>query len=260
MKIRTEDNFTLDAEFNNVNSHKGIIFAHGMTVDRDDEGIFVRAESKLNKIGFSTMRFDFRAHGKSQGDSVKDFTISGEIKDLNAVVNYFNNQGVRNIGLAGASFGGSISALYASKYPKKLAALFLANPCLNYEKCFIKPTTIWAKKYFKNVLKRINEDGSVKIGSQKFQLGHQLFDEMKHYNPCRELNKFKNPLFIVHGDKDSKVNFNDVVNCFKSLSKGDKELRILHGAEHGFHNEPFETQVEKMIVNFFKDKLLTKDK
>ena len=251
MKIRTEDNFELDTILNNLHSPNGIIFVHGMTVDKNDEGIFFRAEKKLNKIGFSTLRFDFRAHGKSQGDSVKDFTISGEIKDLEAVVDYFENKGVKNIGLGGASFGGSISALYAGKHSNKIKALFLANPCLNYEKCFLNPTTVWARKYFKNIFERIDKDGFVEIGSQKFQLGRQLFEEMKNYNPCDELDKFKYPLFIVHGNEDSKISYCDVITCFNSLSNKDKELKIINGSEHGFHNEPFETQVVDMIVNFF---------
>jgi len=77
IKIKTPDDFSLDATFIKVEkSTKIIIFAHGMTVDKDDEGIFVRAEKELNRLEFSTLRFDFRAHGKSQGNSITDFTIS----------------------------------------------------------------------------------------------------------------------------------------------------------------------------------------
>ena len=129
MKIKTEDNFTLDAIYNEVErSNKGVILAHGMTVSKEDEGILVRAETKLNEAGFNTIRFDFRAHGSSEGDSVKDFTVSGELKDLKAVFNFFEEEGINQIGLAGASFGGSISALYSGKYPNKVDVLFLANP------------------------------------------------------------------------------------------------------------------------------------
>ena len=85
MKIKTKDNFELDVLYNKIEKAKGVIvFAHGMTVNKDDEGIFVRADKELQKLGFSTLRFDFRAHGKSQGESVTDFTISNELKDLDA--------------------------------------------------------------------------------------------------------------------------------------------------------------------------------
>ena len=68
VKFSTNDNFILEGDFTKIeDSVKGVILAHGMTVNRDDEGIFVRAESKLNELGFSTLKFDFRGHAKSHG-------------------------------------------------------------------------------------------------------------------------------------------------------------------------------------------------
>lgn len=251
IKIITEDNFTLDAIFTKVEgSTKGIVFAHGMTVDKDDEGIFVRAEPKLNGLGFSTLRFDFRAHGKSQGNPVTDFTISGEIKDLEAAVDFMQKQRTVWLGLAGASVGGSISALYLGKHPNVFSKAFLANPALNYEKCFLSPTTPWAREHFENILERLDEKGYIEIGSRKFKVGKALFEEMKLYNPCEELKKYNSPLMIVHGDQDTKIAHQDVVECFDKLPNLQKNLKIIKGASHGFHGEPFETEVVEMIVKF----------
>ncbi|MDP3726878.1 MAG: alpha/beta fold hydrolase [bacterium] len=254
IKIKTKDNFILDGILNGVNgTNKGVILAHGMTVDRDDEGIFVRAEHKLNELGFFTLRFDFRAHGKSQGNSVKDFTISGELEDLSSAVTLMlNTGGIKWLGLAGASFGGGISALYAGQHNNQINALFLANPVLDYEKCFLKPTTPWAKEYFENVFERIDQYGFIEVGSRKFKAGRRLFEEMKNFKPCEELRKYKNPLLVVHGDQDSRVSYQDVVNCFSSLPNFQKKLEIIEGAEHGFHEEPYGTQVVDMIIEFFK--------
>src|SRR3972149_5648941 len=106
MKIKTRDGFLLDAVFNDVRgSDKGIIFAHGITVNKDDEGVFNRSELKLNELGFSTIRFDFRAHGKSTGNSIKDFYISGELIDLETIFRFMKDNGIQEINLAGASFG-----------------------------------------------------------------------------------------------------------------------------------------------------------
>lgn len=157
MNIKTPDGFVLDAIFNKIpNSDKGVVFAHGMTVDKDDEGIFVRAEPRLNKLGFSTLRFDFRAHGKSSGNSITDFTISGELVDLDTVISFMEKQGIKWIGLAGASFGGGITALFGSNNPQRIQALFLANPAVDFEKGFLKPTTRWAMEHFVNLYKSIS--------------------------------------------------------------------------------------------------------
>lgn len=255
MQIITPDGFVLDAILNKLDGSSGVILAHGMTVDKESEVIFVRAEKMLNEAGFSTLRFDFRAHGDSQGDSVKDFTISGELMDLEAVVGYLRNQGIKYIGLAGTSFGGGIAALYAGKHSKQIKAVFLANPCLDFEKCFLNPTTPWAREHFQNVFKRLDTDGHIKIGSHQLKVGRQLFDEMKFFYPCKDLRNYKGPLFMVHGDQDTKVDCQDAVNCFKSLPNKQKELKVLKGAEHGFRHEPFETNVVEMIVDFFSKSL-----
>lgn len=66
MKIKTSDDFELDVLYNKTKSAKNVIvFAHGMTVNKDDEGVFVRASSELLSLGFSTIHFDFRSHGRN---------------------------------------------------------------------------------------------------------------------------------------------------------------------------------------------------
>ncbi len=252
IKITTKDNFILDGIFTPAdNSLRGIVFVHGMTGDKDDEGIFVRAETKLNELGFSLLRFDFRAHGESQGNSIKDFTILGELIDLEAAMSFMKNEGIEWLGLAGASFGGGIAALYVGSHKDKIKKLFLANPVLDYGKWYLKPNTPWTKKYFINALERIDKYGFIEVGSNKLKVGRKLFEEMKAYNPCEELKKYTNPLLIVHGDKDSIVAYQDVMACFNSLPSGEKELKIITGSEHGFHEEPYETEVVAMIVSFF---------
>ena len=256
MKIETPDGFILDAVFNEVPfSSKVVVFAHGMTVDKDDEGIFVRAESSLNKLGFSTLRFDFRAHGKSSGNSITDFTISGELLDLDTIISFLTKQGIKWIGLAGASFGGGIAALYASKNPQTIRMLLLANPAIDFEKGFLNPTTRWAVKQFANLLGRIKHKGFIEVASSKFKMGKKLFDEMKFYNPCEALSKYNGRLLIIHGDKDTKVSLRDVVECYERLTNPSRRLVIVKGSEHGFHKEPFETQVVENIINFFSTKL-----
>jgi len=252
MKIKTPDGFILDAIFNKVSgSSKGVVFAHGMTVDKDDEGVFGRAEPRLNELGFSTLRFDFRAHGKSSGNSITDFTISGELNDLDTIISFMKKQGLKWIGLAGASFGGGIAALYASENPQTIQALLLANPAVNFEKGFLNPTTRWAMKHFANLYSRIKHKGFIEVANKKFKIGKKLFDEMKLYNPCDVLRKYKGRLLIIHGDKDTKVAYQDVVECYEKLDNPNKKLEIIKGSEHGFHEEPYEIRVVEKIVDFF---------
>ncbi len=256
MKLQTTDNVALDADFNhNPDSKTGIIFAHGMTVARKDEEIFVRGSKSLQQAGFSTLYFDFRAHGKSEGDSVTDFTISNELTDLTTAFEFFKNRGITQIGLAGASFGGGIAALFAGKHPQQISALFLVNPCINYDKCFLNPTTPWAKQNFSNLQKRLKKNGFIKSGSRQFKIGAELFKEMEDYQPCQKLNSYAGPLLIVHGDQDKYVALEGVKECFQSLNNPQKQMKVIEGAGHGLHEEPFQTQGAKLVTDFFKKQL-----
>lgn len=253
--IKTPDGYTLSAIYNKVpQSFKIVVFAHGMTVNKDDEGIFVRSEKLLNDAGISTIRFDFRAHGESTGNSQNDFTITGELTDLETIVNCVRQDGFEWIGLAGASFGGSIAALYSGSHNEGIQALALANPVLDYKKCFLEPTTPWARKHFEGVLEVIKKDGFVKIGSRQFKAGERLFDEMQHYYPFKVLDSYKQPLLITHGTVDNKVSYQDVKDVAESLSSEYIQFETIEGSEHGFHDEPFETQVADLITTFFKEK------
>lgn len=255
ISIKTKDGFKLSVVYKNLHeSARVVIFAHGMTVDKDDEGIFVRAEKLLNEAGISTIRFDFRSHGKSSGKSEKDFTISGELQDLTTIVEFAKNEAYEWIGLAGASFGGGIAALFAGDHGKDISALALANPALDYSKAFLKPTTPWAKKHFDDVFERLKKEGYIRIGSRKFKAGVGLFEEMKKYFPFQKLEEYKNPLLVVHGTEDTKVSFKDAESVFEGLSNKYKIFESIEGSEHGFHNEPFETTVTDHIVKFFVDK------
>jgi len=256
MKIKTTDGFVLDATFNEVpGSNKGVIFAHGITVDKDDEGIFVRASTELQKHGISTLLFSFRGHGNSSGESTKDFTISGQLIDLQSAFDFMESKGVTIFGLGGASFGGGASALYTGAHLDSIKALLLANPALNYEQAFLKPTTSWSKKHFSNNEELLTKQGFVPIGSRAFKAGPKLFDEMRQFKPYESLEQYKGPLLVVQGTEDSKIAYQDVESTITELSNPNKQLEIIQGSEHGFHDEPYETQVTDMVVNFFKDNL-----
>lgn len=233
-------------------SRKGVIFAHGITVDKDDEGIFVRAEKQLNKLGFSTLRFDFRGHGQSEGKSEKVVTISGELADLQAAVRFMGDRGSDWIGIAGASFGGGIAALYAGTHPGTVKALLLANPVLDFKKAFLEPTTEWRREQFATLDDDLAQKGYMELGSRRFKLGREIFEEMKTQLPYYQILGYTGPLLVVHGTNDEKIPYADVKGRFDRYGVNKNwELFPVEGAHHGFHEEPYEGQVVNLIVAFF---------
>src|SRR3989338_8271702 len=136
--LKTSDNLKICGIWSwpKVGNNKAIILAHGITVDKDEDGLFPPLSEKLADLGYSVFRFDFRGHGKSDGKSV-NMTISRELLDLKAVLREVKKKGFKKIGLLGASFGGGIETIFTAKNQEKFSFLCLWNPVLNYNHVFI---------------------------------------------------------------------------------------------------------------------------
>lgn len=235
-----------------IPNKKAIILAHGITVTKDEDGIFPELAEQLNNTGFDVFRFDFQGHGESEGKSV-DMTISGELDDLTAAFQEVRKNGYKDIGLLGASFGGGIAALFSSSNQQLIKALCLWNPCLNYDHGIINPTTPWISEKNEIRKKEINEQGWTTIGSRRFIIGKNLYDEMATTFPYEALKSITIPTVIFHGTNDRYIPYEDSQLYAKNLSNG-KFISIEKG-EHAFR-DPKEARKEVLdkTVDFFKNK------
>ena len=75
--------------------------------------------SALAKNGIASIRFDFNAHGKSEGDFI-NMTISNEIADAKAVFEYASSLPfVSDIALIGHSQGGVVAGMLSGELENK---------------------------------------------------------------------------------------------------------------------------------------------
>jgi uncharacterized protein len=227
-----------------------IILCHGITVDKEEDGIFTNLAKKLCDAGFAVFRFDFRGHGESEGRSV-DMTITGELEDLKAAVYFLQGKKYKTFGILGASFASGAVSFFSSKYQKLIKALILWNAVIDYSEN-INPTLSWTKKYWgQAAFERIKKFGFTTVGSRKFEIGEKLIKEIKILKPWKELLKLSIPILFIHGDKDNYVPVDDSIKYFKMMKNA--KLEIIHGADHGFHeNQKFAEQGEKATIDFLK--------
>src|SRR3989344_340435 len=234
-------------------SGKCIVLCHGITVDKEEGGIFTNLAKKLAASGFAVFRFDFRGHGESEGKSV-DMTITGEAEDLTSAVLFLQKKGYKDFGILGASFAGGAVSFFSFAHKDIVKALVLWNALIDY-RSKINPTTKWGKKYWgKPAFERIEKFGFTKIGSRKYKVGKKLMDEIKVLKPYERLMSLNIPILFVHGDKDTYIPINDSIK-YSKLMKNAK-LEIIPGAEHGFHDNPIqEEKADGLTIKFFDDNL-----
>lgn len=240
--LTTPDNFSLDASYGKGTNNIGIVFMHGLRWYKEGEEPFVIAAEKLTEKGFSTLLFDFRGHGKSSGESAKDFSITSQVNDIEAAVQFLKDHGVTTIYLAGASFGAGATVLYTISHPE-ITKLVLSNPSMDYQRTIAK--------YFTPQLSHLEQHGYIEAGSRKFKFGKKFYEELQQYNPTKELEKYPHDLLIIHGDNDSRIPYQKIVELFEKLENPHKKFSLVLGADHGFHTEPFSSQVAESIVSFF---------
>lgn len=226
-----------------------IVLCHGITVDKDEDGIFTELAEKLAKNGFTVFRFDFRGHGESEGDSI-DLTVTGEKRDLESAIEFLQKLGYEEFGILAASFGGGAVSLFIGEHPHIVKALILWNAAIDYHN-MLEPKVPWTKENFgKEAMEKLEKQGFIEIGSRKFKVGKALFKELRKLHPWKGLQKVEIPMLFIHGDKDTYVPYEDSVK-YSNLFRNAK-LETIKGGEHGFHdNKRDSDKADEATIQFF---------
>lgn len=100
----------------------GVVLAHMMPADQSSWFDFA---DQLGGLGYRTLTFDFRGYcpGGDAGCSQGDKDISAIWQDVAGAAGFLRTQGVRRIGLVGASMGGTASLVYASQSGSNIDAV-----------------------------------------------------------------------------------------------------------------------------------------
>ena len=230
-------------------TEKCIILCHGITVTKEEGGIFTKLAERLAENDFAVFRFDFRGHGESEGNSI-DLTITGEKKDLEAAVKFMQDSGYKDFGITVASFGGGAVSLFVAEHRNLIKALVLWNAVIDYHS-ILQPELPWPKENFgKEAMKKLETQGYIEIGSRKFKVGKVLFSELKQLEPWKGIQNLEIPILFIHGNKDNYVPYEDSVKYSKLFN--NTKLETIQGGEHGFHhNRRDADKVDEVTIQFF---------
>lgn len=221
-----------------------MIICHGFGTSKDNK-TGSELEAIFNEDSISTFRFDFYAHGESEGD-FEDITLTEAIDDCLNAIKFLKNKGFSKIGLIGGSFGGMVSLIVASKI-NELFVLGLKCPVSDLLGNVIS-------KHSKIKLSMWKLKGIVEY-KKRFMLKYSFFEDAEKYNnPYKEYEKIKIPTIIVHGDEDESVPLEQSIKTSKAIK--NCQLEIIKGADHYFSKqEDFEKTIElisKFIIENVK--------
>lgn len=187
------------------------ILCHGLDSSKESN-TNAELSAALSRSGIAVFRFDFFAHGESEGGQ-KYRTVSRFVDDVTCAISYLREIWYKRIGIVGASFGG-IAAVMAASRVGGLSFLALKPPGMsrasrmmpNYKKDFENKTWFAAAK------------------------------------------KIRIPAPVVHGADDEVVEVAfgvKLAECIKS-----SKLEKIEGADHRYTREDDFKKMVKLISTF----------
>jgi alpha/beta superfamily hydrolase len=104
------DSFEIEGRLAEGDQQKGVVITHPHPLYGGDmhNNVVAAVSRTYQKIGATTLRFNFRGVGGSQGNYGDGI---GEQEDVAAAAAYLKKRGIRQIDLAGYSFGAWVNAL-----------------------------------------------------------------------------------------------------------------------------------------------------
>lgn len=212
-----------------------ITMCHGLSTSKDGR-TYTRLEEILNRKGLSTFRFDFFAHGESEG-KFEDITVSEAVNDVHNAIHYLKESGYSRIGLMGSSFGG-FACLIAASQLQDLFILALKSPVSDYLGLLIaRDQDIDIQNWEKTGVTTVKgSDG------RTLKLNYSFYKDAEKIKSDEAIKKIKFPTLIIHGDKDKTVPLEESIRCSHMIE--DCRLEIIKGADHTY-SQP--QQFERML-------------
>lgn len=214
-----------------------VIVSHGFMSNKDDF-IAKTLSASLQAAGFVAIRYDFNAHGSSEGKFI-DMTVLSEVEDAKAVIAYAKSLPYAgSINLAGHSQGGVVTSLVAGALADEIASVVLFAPAAVLVDD-AKNGTVMGNRY-----DPVNVPEYVSVFGH--QLGRKYILQAQKLDIYADAAAFKGPACIIHGTKDPVVPYS-YAQRYNEIWPGS-ELYLLEGAGHGL--EPDTLKAIEIAVGF----------
>jgi dipeptidyl aminopeptidase/acylaminoacyl peptidase len=218
--------------------HPALCICHGIPAvppDPTDRGYTVLAQSFCH-AGFTTLIFNFRGTGKSQGN----LDILGWTRDLQAALDFLYNlkeADKTRFCLLGFSGGAAVSIYTAARDSRVSYVVTCACPA-DFRSLPQREMPLDTIQRFRQIGAIRDKDFPPSI--EEWQKGFETI------SPINWIDKISpRPLLLVHGDADELIPLEHAYKLYQK-AKEPKELKIVAGAKH-------KMRLEKAAMDFVLD-------
>jgi putative redox protein len=197
------------------------LFAHCFTCNKNLTAVRTIGKT-LTEKNIAVMRFDFTGLGESEGD-FEHTNFSSNVEDLYSAAQFLAEQYQAPSLLIDHSLGGAAVLFASAKIPSVKAIATIGAPS--------NPEHV--SHLFKNSVDEIKASGKaiVSIGGREFTIQKHFLDDIQDKNIKHNLDKFRNPILIMHSPQDTTVGIDNASEIYKA-ARHPKSFISLDGADH----------------------------
>ncbi len=218
MEVFTKDGFKISGYkiYSQTSKNKGtIIFLHGIRAYKEH---FLPMSKLLSKRGFNSVIIDLRGHGESGGTYC---TFGQQEKhDIVSIIDVImlDNRLSKNIGVWGQSLGGAI-ALQTMAIDKRIKYGIVESTFSDLKDV--------SEEYLKRLLKVDNKFLTKYLLQRVYDIA-----EIEKVKPKEIVKNITQPIVLVHGTNDKRINIYHALLNYKNIKSKDKTLLQIESATH----------------------------
>lgn len=233
--IKTTRGNTISAWLILAKSSKGgVLLMHGVRSNRLQ---MVERARFLYQAGYSSLLFDFQAHGESTGEHITFGYL--EQQDASAAFHYLKRRlPQQKIAVLGVSLGGAAALL--SDIPQQADALILEAVYSNLETAIANRLEM-----------RLGTIGHYLTPMLSWQIKPRLGFELADLAPIKHIAQIKTPVLIIAGAQDQHTKLAEAEQ-FYQLAPEPKELWILPQAIHQDFQDYAPQIYQHKLLNFLE--------
>ncbi|MFD2265445.1 alpha/beta hydrolase family protein [Lacibacterium aquatile] len=233
------------------NASPVVLLLHGFAGTRDElatpalgMGIFAYVAERLETLGFSSLRIDFRGSGES-GGRFADTTYSCQIADCVAAMEFIAAHPAidpSRLYLLGWSQGGLVAAVTAGQTNRPAGiALWAAvgEPAVSF------PTLIGQEAYQRGLASDRPVDIQMPWGAS-LTLGPAFFAEVAAMDPLTHIAAYRGPAFFAEGTLDRAIAVG-TAGKFAAAHRGPQELWTAP-MDHAFNSGTTRETLDDLIA------------
>lgn len=243
----SRDGLTLRGWFIPAPSARGtVVFCHGHGGSMDPDLIYA---PWFHEAGFNVLMFDFRAHGRSEGERVSMGYF--ERQDLLGAVDYLQGRGIAQVGVLGFSLGGAVAITSAAQC-QAIRAVVSDGGFARLESALVG----WARERGKSAPHWVALPlARLVITVAGWRLGARLPEA----DPIRWVEQIApRALLLIHGDLDPYVPVADVEALY-ARAREPKELWRVPEAGHREIDSHRPAEYRERVIGFFVHHLTDSD-